>query len=372
MSTSRKRVRRCDVTEEIWTQHRKLRKKIASAKWYAKKKKAEIDEEHRVRGELALKLLPKPEDPIWPDRVVFSHWHAALDSELRGYPLRPSVIPVETWVQGTQLVERWLCYHLRCMGDRGCGRDVHIPWESCTFGTSWRQLAMGEWVHSYRTGTPWLGWTCSLLGAVFVAWHLRQKQLSFGWQAVARAMTQVITISTMSVHIQPNPHPPHIHPPNQNPVKNATRNDGIGHANDPPNSVTWCEWVHWMNRALFDEWVDDWDVHTEDEYDPDFSDTLADADDENYDWMDAYIQPFLNCEVQPSSLDHLSSGSTHLHESEQCNDSIGNLYDEQSHTGPAHSTEYEPSCWISDPTDLLNINGNVHPASPDHRSPTNV
>lgn len=46
---SHSRIRKSQVPPETWTRHRKLRKKIASAKWYASKKQRELQHQHTHR-----------------------------------------------------------------------------------------------------------------------------------------------------------------------------------------------------------------------------------------------------------------------------------------------------------------------------------
>lgn len=364
MCASRSRVRRAEVTETEWIEHRKLRKKIASAKWYAKKKRAEIEEEHRVRAELAVKCIPPPEAPVWSDPVVFAHWHAGLDYQLRGFPLRPSSVCVVDWVRGTRTIHAWLSDRLPRTGERGCD-GVRIPWTtSPRFARVWRRLAMGEWCDALRSGSEWTGWTCSVVGAAFAAWHIQQSRLSFAWGAVARAMNQVVTVSTMRVHNQAHP-VPHNQPPNQNPTKNADRVDM-----DPLQSVrNWHDWVRWMNQYLFDPLGT-----SDDETPPDDTHSLNMRDGESFDWMDDHLSPFRVCEEQPSSLDPLSESvaSQILNDILFPSDDTRGDYDHrQPCPGATHSPDDEPTCWISDPNSLPSISGSVDLEDLDPGNPIN-
>lgn len=382
--TSRKRVRRTEVTEDEWTRHRKLRKKMASAKWYAKKKEAEIEEENRLRQHLAVTLLPKPDDYVWPDPMVRWHWHAAMDCMLRGFPERPTRVPVDQWVTGTRCVEDWLRYRLPYTGERGC-MGCHIPWDCPRFGRTWRAVAMGEWMEAVRSNLPctevsW--WTCSVVGAAYVAWHLLRTDPSYSgqgslpstWGEVARAITHVATISTTIVHTHANPLP-HNQPPNQKPRKNTDRLD----MNDPPvYAEDWCQFVCWMNHTLFDPCtcVSD-DVTTT----SDRSETLdwpsqcndhTDNDDteSNPEWMDAYLEPFLDC-TTPLPLDH----SQHDHPYAHSGYPIYGAADPSSYHSfrSIEPTNPETTCdhhWISDPSDPPSINGNEPSDVPDPGNPT--
>lgn len=372
--TSRKRIHRSEVTPEEWITHRKLRKKIASAKWYAKKKQAEIEEERRIREELAVTLLPKPDDPIWPDRITFAHWHAALDVKLRGFPVRPTYVPVLEWVWMTRRVQWWLDSELPRTGTRGCHAGLRIPWTCTRFVSRWKFLAMGEWMQARREGATCQEWTCSLIGAAFTAWHLQQSQLRFGWGAVARAIHHVTTLSTMTVQSIPPPHPHNI-PPTQNPTKNTSRCDSMVSRSrkDPPLIDNWDNFVCWMNQTLFDPWMTQ---YNQDAIDP--NDTVEDVDsswsedarnaeeveeDEDTDWMDAYIQPFLNDVIQPSSLDqYVHTHTTHP---------SGSEYDEFPDHGSADTSCDQSECWIFDAPNLPSTGGNASPGNLVHGKPIN-
>lgn len=386
------------MSEAEWIQHRKLRKKIASAKWYAKKKKAEIHEENELRARLAETLLPPPDAPVWTDRTVFAHWHASLDHHLRGYPMRPTEVPVVEWVHGTRCIEDWLERRLRRVGERGCDASVHIPWDCTTFGRCWRALAVGEWMQAWRQRRDhqgWLGWTLSVVGAAFVAWQLRHRHRTdavgqdgcpigggVSWAQVARAITQVATISSMVDQIQPPP-PPHSSPPNQNPTRNTVRND-------PLSSIgTWWELVRWMNTALFDPLAAHLQYLREQEGEDEMSndDSLTDSQgnvsgrteeltEDDDAWMDAYLQPYLRSVWRPlsvpSPLDHVPDED----------DVTPDWYvdGELSHPGSTHSDPYEPPClgppectrWICDTPNPPTTNGNDDLEALDPWSPTDV
>lgn len=69
------RVRRSQVTPDVWIRHRKLRKKIASAKWYATKKRKEIRQQHNHRDilEANLRDAANPEAP-WNQIHALYEW----------------------------------------------------------------------------------------------------------------------------------------------------------------------------------------------------------------------------------------------------------------------------------------------------------
>lgn len=131
-------MRKDQTPSDVWTAHRKLRKKIASAKWYAKKKKREIAEENALRLELAEKT--KPVERIWPDVQQRWYWQAVLDHHVRGYPVRPDDVPVDVWCHWTNDVEA----AIRAVRSTCWGWRVRIPWEDASFLRMVRQLGLRE------------------------------------------------------------------------------------------------------------------------------------------------------------------------------------------------------------------------------------
>jgi hypothetical protein len=132
-----------------------------------------------------------------------------------------------------------------------------------------------------------------------------------------------------------------------------------------------------MNRVLFDPWTTEEVASMTDAFHDLTEDIHAtgelgkeeeEEEEENTDWMDAYIQPFLTCELQPSSLDPLCTPS--LENDFDGADSDGDFNPGQSHIGPTNSPEHEPSCWISETSSLPSTSGNDDPEDPNHGSPT--
>lgn len=95
IATGSHRVRRSQVSLDTWTKHRKLRKKIASAKWYASKKKRELKNQHSHRDIIDAnhRDLHNPEAP-W-NRIhqlyEWAHWPEATRdySQLLSVPKHP-------------------------------------------------------------------------------------------------------------------------------------------------------------------------------------------------------------------------------------------------------------------------------------------
>lgn len=85
-------MKRSAVSPEEWLRHRKYRKKIASAKWYAHKKQREIEEEHTHRRRIEEELREKERQRqgyVWPEHRHRNEWAAVVAHLCRGYPVRP-------------------------------------------------------------------------------------------------------------------------------------------------------------------------------------------------------------------------------------------------------------------------------------------
>lgn len=354
-SSPRIRIRRVDVTPKEWIAHRKLRKKIASARWYRKKKRMEIAEENRLRQELADTLIRKNDAPIWTDERVQAGWQMSLDHMYRGYPACPDPERYAVaWCRATRNVEEWLCWRLPRTGERGCV-GCHIPWGSRSddrhvspFLRTWRHLAMGEWWASEEgTGSgAYVGWTLSVLGAAFSAWQLQRERIGVPWSDIARTMYRVTTTSTMMDQYKPKPDPQRI-PPHQNPTKNT-------HTTQPPPAIhrrdtlrhvlDWDDWIVWMNRFLFDSCEtdssrDDPTTTTyDDAYDTQPSHDEEEEEDEEEDdtWMDELLHTTLrNTHTTQPSLDLLQP-----HDDHPVSTSLSSTSNQ--HTGPSWTSPPVP------------------------------
>lgn len=192
-------MRQNDVTPEVWNQHRKLRKKIASAKWYAHKKQREIDEqcEHRRRLEEELRLARS--QYLWPDDRDRALWFGVVAHHSWGYPVRPPRIDPLRWRSWIEDIETDIDALEETV------RDIHDGW-AARFRETWfrkilRQLAIRErqasvprWnvprgcPNPHTEGRPWMTsvwnwlWLISHLGNhredFTVLWnHLHQEAL---------------------------------------------------------------------------------------------------------------------------------------------------------------------------------------------------
>lgn len=190
-------MRRSSVTPAEWVRHRKLRKKIASAKWYAQKKQREIEEQHRHRLHIEQTLreeAARSAGYLWPDQRVRDEWAAVVAHHCRGFPVRPEHRCPGLWRTWCERIERELD-DLREMTERGW--PELRPWLRETFVCKIvRQLAMRETVELHETGrtrftdysVPWRGihpytqhrlWCTSPWNWIWILTHLGNHRESF-------------------------------------------------------------------------------------------------------------------------------------------------------------------------------------------------
>lgn len=105
----------------MWIAHRKLRKKIASARWYAKKKYDEhvqwTEHCHRVAHRLHVRLS----QPIWLDPIRRAEWRCVTSHMFHGWPIRPvHCIGALTWC---------LCMDLCTAAMDHMTDDVAVQWQ---------------------------------------------------------------------------------------------------------------------------------------------------------------------------------------------------------------------------------------------------
>lgn len=241
--TVSKRLRKTETTPEEWQAHRKLRKKIASAKWYAKKKKREIAEENQLRHQLEEAYQATKPVYLWTP-LQRAYWRCALDHHVRGYPVRPDSVEPFTWCRWVDEVEAQIQRTRVKLQDVAWAR--HVPWDEDDLSVlrTLRQLGLRE----VRSGTPVESrWMTGPLGVVLAGcvrhWGLA-KAIEY-WPPIQNAMRQTIDVHTTQRQ-----------PPStqaiQYPTPNPNTNDGhdqhinwerwIEHTLFPPSSVTRMSW----------------------------------------------------------------------------------------------------------------------------------
>lgn len=101
-------MKRSSVSPSEWIRHRKLRKKIASAKWYAHKKAREIQEQREKRCELDQQRRDAQRQAqflVWPDPTQRNEWFAVVAHHARGFPVRPPGCDATQWRTWCERVE---------------------------------------------------------------------------------------------------------------------------------------------------------------------------------------------------------------------------------------------------------------------------
>jgi hypothetical protein len=237
------RMKQKNVTPEEWVRHRKLRKKLASAKWYAKKKKKEIEEENTLRLELEFQRAEKErlkEGWIWEDPRDRAYARAVADHLYRGYPVRPEHVDPLEWSAMADVLEEALA------ATRQRSTWQNVPWNDFLFMKCLRQLGMRELLQKSSSSSSSSSSSnnnqynnihksielASEYGVVVAGLWVRT--MGEYWPEVKRAIHQVQTMPTTNQYMDTNPTTPHSHPPMENPTKS--------------------QWYHKSNIVLH-EWI---------------------------------------------------------------------------------------------------------------------
>lgn len=150
MSSTRVRVRRCEVTTDTWIKHRKLRKKVASAKWYATKRQSELRQQREHRSVLAADLqdLLNPDAP-W-NRIhslyEWAHWSHPLRDyrqllDVRQHPHAPYLMAIRSQIET----------ETRPLMD---SIWQHIPWDLPLFRERLVRLSWMQYLRHHPSGPP--------------------------------------------------------------------------------------------------------------------------------------------------------------------------------------------------------------------------
>lgn len=255
-------MRKCRTPPDEWIRHRKLRKKIASARWYLKKKRLERAEnanrEEYLRAQN--RKLCDGSCPIWtPEQLA--QWRCVTSFMFHGWPKCPASCTPSHWcelmdiaqtsiqsvqlqsplpwstkkiylVQRLTMAELYEAYvqagrsteriHSRANASRNCSHSSgdnnasaqDLDAVHSAPSTLWRRLLCGDWFPTVCTGVGLLFVQVVLVGQV-------QR-----WSSMCRHMYHVYT-TTMRNDQYNAPNPPHTTPPIQNPMQNACLQDAI-------------------------------------------------------------------------------------------------------------------------------------------------
>jgi hypothetical protein len=251
-------MRKSRTPPDEWIAHRKLRKKIASARWYLKKKqlerREEFDREQYLRAQN--RKLCDGSCPIWtPEQLA--QWRCTTSFMFHGWPKCPASCSPVHWcelmdiaqaaiqsvqtlalypwsIRKSHLVQRLTmaelyeayvqadrstaCIHSRANASLSCSHSLRdnehvacLDVES-TPSNVLRRILCGDWFPTVCTGVGLLFVQVALLGQLH------------RWSSMCRHMYQVyMTNTTSDQYIVPNP--PQTSPPIQNPMQNACLQD---------------------------------------------------------------------------------------------------------------------------------------------------
>lgn len=119
----KRRLKKKDTPPEVWIAHRKLRKKIASAKWYAKKRKAELAEQDQFRAECELRLQQRKAERIWSPHM-FNEWRCVTSYMFHGFPMKPKYIATSQWCEMMDIVQQ----RMSMMEEHGIQTSDHVSY----------------------------------------------------------------------------------------------------------------------------------------------------------------------------------------------------------------------------------------------------
>lgn len=246
------RLRKSETPTEVWQAHRKLRKKVASAKWYAKKKKREIREQNELRQKLEAEYQATRPTYLWTPRER-AYWAAALHHHVRGYPVRPDDVEPETWCGWVDEVERRLQATQAAL--RGVSWARHVPWSSSpAFVRILRQLGLREvrasGITEDASSTHWRTGPLGVLLAGCV-WRWGVSLTLAYWQPLQNAIRHTSIVQSIQRH------PPSTWATNQ-PTTTPHQNHTTTHhpLSPSPGSIdteTTAYWERWIEHTLFPE-----------------------------------------------------------------------------------------------------------------------
>lgn len=268
-----RRLKKSETTPEAWQAHRKLRKKIASAKWYAKKKDREIREQHEHRRKLEAEYQAREAAKahrIWPDPVQRAYWRCVVEHHVHGYPPRPDSVPdPREWLRRVDAVEA------RIQATRDALRGVewarYVPWnDDRGFVKILRQLGMRS-----GPGTEWMtGPKGVLLAGCVRRWGKTRGAIDTA-RAVCQSMTdQPIQAQPTAMAIGEDIHhtvPAPTHTPHQKLHHSADIQRWIVHTLFPAPTMTNEDGESWYDSEDEEQWLREWNRLERDEDDPNAS-----------------------------------------------------------------------------------------------------
>lgn len=253
------RLRKAETPADVWLAHRKLRKKIASAKWYAKKKKREIREQNQRRKELEAEYQAKQAALpwIWTSPLQRAYWRCVVEHHVRGYPPRPTDMDPHTWLRDwVDVVEDRIRTTRQELQDVEWAR--YVPWDDhMGFTKVLRQLG----IRSLRT--TGMDWVTGIEG-VWLAGCIRFAggDTVRGWD-MARAVFHTRTVHPTQIQITNHirrsrpPSTPPSNTPHQKDPQDTDIQRWIAHTFlfPPPTTM-----FSWYDSDDEEEWLRNWEA----------------------------------------------------------------------------------------------------------------
>lgn len=154
-----KRLKKKDTPSEVWIAHRKLRKKIASAKWYAKKRHTELQEQAEFRKKCEAQFQEKKKQRIWSEEQFFE-WRCVTSHMVHGWPARPcnsndTIVTAQDWCRLMDLCST-LMGRMNSILLNEAGATTPVLWYPAKLHLA-RRLIMTELLFWWKQRTERLG-----------------------------------------------------------------------------------------------------------------------------------------------------------------------------------------------------------------------
>lgn len=238
----RKRLRRKDLTPEEWIAHKKLRKKIASAKWYANKQAVVVAKRERrlaKRKDMLDRRNPLS-DKYQPTEYERLDVQCRMEHNLNGWPMRNPAIEPAQWLQILELAKE--CVDRMKLDPVYEASKLRLCKQLCVEELKTEFLRWNESIEHVRNRciTPskapdnsnnslsdriwftltggWFPWACTWLGFIFVGLKLRGEE--HRWPDLKSYIYLLTQTKRNTLPIQDGTHPA-MHAPVQIPTKKA-------------------------------------------------------------------------------------------------------------------------------------------------------
>lgn len=234
---------------DVWIVHRKLRKKIASARWYLKKKKGELQIQRQRRHTFEQEWKNQMSKAIWTVEQ-FSEWRCVCMHMFHDWPACPGTVNAIDWCKlmdlaeisiqriGSKVTSDWskrkmkLCQYLvmkeltEWYTDHGVDVDsVHSRMKDRNWSNSHGVNCSSSTSSASRLCGGWFPFLCTDVGMVFL--QLAVLGQVHRWPVICKLMYQVANVNSMHDVHRMGDMQRHTKPPTENPMQNPCLNDPI-------------------------------------------------------------------------------------------------------------------------------------------------